>query len=91
MIRIVLVLLESSEKIIILTKLVKMTSFKNKIHLGVDGLMVKASAFEYELSDLVARVADTGLELTVAAFIKGPHKSLNRCMQTIPQQTSTIR
>ncbi len=44
MIRIVLVLLESSEKIIILTKLVKMTSFKNKIHLGVDGLMVKASA-----------------------------------------------
>ncbi|EFX72639.1 hypothetical protein DAPPUDRAFT_254147 [Daphnia pulex] len=42
------------------------TSFKINITLGADGLMVKASA--PTLSDLVARVADTGSELTVTAL-----------------------
>jgi hypothetical protein len=36
------------------------------IPLGADGLMVKTSAST--LSDVVARVADTGLELTVTAW-----------------------
>ncbi|EFX66714.1 hypothetical protein DAPPUDRAFT_262680 [Daphnia pulex] len=47
------------------------TSFKNKITLGADSLMVKASA--PTLSDLVARVADTGSELTVTALGETPN------------------
>jgi hypothetical protein len=46
----------------------KKTSSNNLIYLGADGLMVKASA--PTLSDLVARVADTGSELTVTALGK---------------------